>query len=371
MGLSAICALLGALGSAPQQPAPSCAAVVTGARDAGGRLRLDRIGLGDGGTAAERRAPVAGDGEAITPGGIRIRARAAGVKLDFAGGGELLISPTARVHLRDGTQTLANFGGVQLLLADGAILRAWPESGRRDSLRRVEVELAGGTSVLWRGDREVVEAALADSFHGLTLCALGDGCVLYEPTPLGPLVLFERILCPAGARDAWPATRLIVAGDALRDSLVRLPLHAPRRAGDQPDFEALAQQLAALAPELFAAGTRERPPGALGQLLVPLAQDWRLAIEVHPAWIALGLTFAGHSVPVVEWTVGTRTEVHFVRPDGGSDGGPRWYLSGIELRDAAGLLPVRPKLPAIARGKRRIGELGGRPVREIGPGAGR
>lgn len=354
--------------AAPQgTPSAPQAAVVTGALH-GGRLRLDAFGLGEGGVRAERLRPVVAPGDAVTSGGVRVRARDAGMKLDFPGGAELLVSPTGRVHLRDGEQTLPCFGGVQILLADGAIVRAWPQSGLRGALRCVEVEVEGATHVLWQQDQAVAEASFVRRFAGLTLCALGDGSWLYRPTPIGPIVVLERVLVPREARASAPPVVALVVGDVLRDSLQRLPDHAPQRSVQFPDLHPMAVELASLAPQLFADGVRARPPGALGALVIPLADDWRVQVSVHPAMLTIGLSHGAGATPCVEWTIALRTEVRFVRPDAGVGGGPRYMLGGLDVgQGLRELLPVQPTSVELERAKRLLVQLGGSPVQALAP----
>ena len=62
-------------------------------------------------------------------------------------------------------------------------------------------------------------------------------------------------------------------------------------------------------------------------------------------------------VPAVEWTVGACTELRFVRPDGGANGGPRWFLGGIPV-ETRGLVSGVISQRARDRARSLLAELG-------------
>jgi hypothetical protein len=67
-----------------------------------------------------------------------------------------------------------------------------------------------------------------------------------------------------------------------------------------------------------------------------LPQEWRLRFDLgaKDGLLTLGLGRADSTTPAVEWTITSfRTELHLVRPFGGENGGPRYFLRGIDLRD--------------------------------------
>ena len=71
-----------------------------------GQLPPSSLGLGGGGLGSRRFADRNEPGRWVSPGGILVRARKEGVKIDFPSGAELLVTPSARVCLRGGEQTL-------------------------------------------------------------------------------------------------------------------------------------------------------------------------------------------------------------------------------------------------------------------------
>lgn len=341
--MAALLAFFAPQGPVDELPTRARAIVVGGALDERGGLRVDRLGLGNGGVGQERARAMASErGVWRSPGGVLVRARREGVKLDFPSGAELLVSPAARVHLRDGGRTLPCLGGLELWLADGAHVRAWRAPTGRGPLQRVEVVVAGaGARTIFKAGHRVHEASWRRQNGRTVLLVVGRGDVLYSASPLGPLVVLERVLCPRAKDREYPRRRLVVVGDVLRDSLERLPAHVPRRMIQMPQAREAALTLAALAPRLFAKGILPRPAGAVGALVFPLGGDFRLMVRDDPRGpVTLGLMRGSSDVPAVEWVVGARTTLHLVRPDGGRHGGPRYFLKGLDLEDL-----VRPLLP--------------------------
>ena len=77
--------------------------------------------------------------------------------------------------------------------------------------------------------------------------------------------------------------------------------------------------------------------------------------------LVLGLYGARGDVPGVEWTVSGKTKVHFVRPTGGTRGGPRYFLRGLDLKDLVeGILPEKSTGRHRAVVTRVVAALGGR-----------
>lgn len=346
---AAIAAVI-SLSLGPQEPLDELptraeAIVVGGALDAHGALRVDRLGLGGGGVDTRRTPAMASErGVWRSPGGVLVRARREGVKLDFPSGAELLVSPSARVHLRDGAHTLPCLGGLELWLADGARIRAWRAPTGRGPLQRVDVAdtaTAKPARTIFKAGHRVREASWRRQSGRTVLLVVGRGDVLYSALPLGPLIVLERVLCPRAKHLEYPRRRLVVVGDVLQASLERLPAHVPRRMIQMPQAREAALTLAALAPRLFREGILPRPAGAVGALVFPLGGDFRLVVQDDPQGpVTLGLMRGTSDVPAVEWVLGARTTLHLVRPHGGRHGGPRYFLKGIDLEDL-----VRPLLP--------------------------
>jgi hypothetical protein len=307
----------------------------------GANVPLAQLGLGDGGVGEESRAGraplVAQPGDVLTPGGIRLRARAEGVKLDFPSGAEVLVTPSLRLCLRSGEQTLPALGRLDLSFADGTRLELEGDGGGRRPLRRATLVQGALRHVFWPAR----QAATVEAGHARAAArtpaylVLGDGRCVYRAVPLGPVLGLRAILHPRDGVE-HPRSRVVVAGDVLASSLRRLPAHVPREPVQFPQAPEAAQRLAGLAGELFAKGRIERPVHAKGPLVLPLPHEWQLraARGLTSGFLTLGLYRADSTVPVVEWTVSpTRSELHLVRPFGGEHGGPRYFLRGIDLGD--------------------------------------
>lgn len=313
--------------------------LVSGARDHAGGLPLPAFGLGDGGLATDAKRALAADpGDVLTPGGIRVRARAEGVKLDFPAGTEMLITPSLRMCLRGGEQTLPALGTMTLSFVDGSHLELEPDGNGRRPIRRVTLVTPTMRKGFWPPQQSVlVEAShrknVAPVFNAYLV--LGDGRCVYRAVPLGPLLGLRAVLRP---RDdpRFPDSRIVVVGDILAASLRRLPGHVPPTPVQFPQAPEAAQRLADAADSLFAAGTIARTAQATGPLVLALPQEWRLRLElgVQRGRLTIGLGRADSVTPAVEWTINpVRTELHLVRPNGGQNGSPRYFLRGIDLSD--------------------------------------
>lgn len=337
--------LMTAVGLFPQIVPPMSEAVLLGRSTRDGRLQLSQLALGTGGVRAQKvpvRAiqPISKPGRAETVGGVRVSARQEGVKLTFVSGRELLITPSARIHLRSGEQTLPFFGGVRLCLADGSVVTIKRGSNSRRPLASVVVEHLGRVRRIWTGSRRVVHSSYSRAFRGSTLLVLGDGGSLYRASVAGPVMALSRVLCPADQAHRLPARRLVIVGDVLARSLQLLPRHAPRKSVQFPQVAEAARRFAALAP-LFAKPVA-RLPGAVGQLWFSLADRYRLKLSTSDSGVmTIGLYRGSGDIPGVEWIVASRTTIHFVRPDGGARGGPRYFMRGVDLHELVdGSLPV-------------------------------
>lgn len=325
----------------PTAPAPEPQAplvLVCGARDQTGALPPTAFGLGDGGLTVGSSKPTPALGDVVTPGGIRLRARAEGVKLDFPSGAEMLITPSLRLCLRGGEQTLPTLGRLALALADGSRLELEPDGNGGRPLRRATLVTDGLRRVFWPPQQAIViEAGLRRQPDAPTnaYLVLGDGRCVYRAVPLGPLLGLRAVLRPR-EDDRYPEARIVLAGDVLAASLRQLPQRVPPHPVQFPQAPEAAQRLAELAGVLFAPGITERSARAQGPLVLALPHEWRLRVEVGAGdgLLSLGLYRADSAVPAVEWTVNrVRTELHLVRPLGGQDGGPRYFLRGFDLGD--------------------------------------
>ncbi|MCA8955763.1 MAG: hypothetical protein KDC87_06805, partial [Planctomycetes bacterium] len=326
-----------------------------------GKLDPRALLLGAGGLRATRSRAVSERGRIQTPGGALVRAQAAGVKIDFPGGRELLITPSARIHLRGGEHTLPFLRGLRLVLVDGTVITVQRANSTRQPLASVDVSVGGRDHRIWSVGRQVVDASHPRAFRGGTVVALGDGGAVYAISSAGPVIGLERVLCPQGDRDRVPTRRLVVLGDVLADSLKLLPAHAPRKSVQFPQVAEAARRFADLGA-LFD-HHHWRPPGAVGELWVSLGEEYRIKVHADEAGrVILGLFGAtGDQVPGVEWTFGARDELHFVRPTGGTHGGPRYFMRGIDLRTLLhGVVPCTDPIASRAGLVQLLSRLGGR-----------
>lgn len=353
----------------PDEPAPARFEISGGLVRRDGSLDLSRLGLGDGGVAAEpRRAAAAGEGCFDTAGGVRVRTLAEGVKLDFASGGELLVDPRGRVHVRDGSRTLPNPAGLRIAMLDGSVVEIEPQHGSDRPLREVRVQHDRGVAVLWRAGRPTSRRGRGGAFHGKTLHAFGDGRALYEVADVGLTVVLERVLCPVELRGSLPEHAVFVVGDCLARSLVEIVAIAEQRAAGDPRTQQIARALASGAPRLFAPGrVYARPAGALGDLVVPLDGGFRMRLDPGGrGHVSLAMLGQGDDVPLCEWTTTNVTRLHLVQRESEDGAGPRYLMRGYELGHLTKpLLDFEPSRNARARARRTLVELA-----DTVPGAG-
>ena len=349
------------LGLAPQIVAPTASAVVVGGAVSNGVVQISQLTLGDGGVRASRLRVRNARGEVRTVGGVTIRAKSEGVKLDFPSGREVLVSPDGRIHLRSGEATLSFFRGVRLVLADDTVVTIRRSGGSRTLLESVEVETGDEEAYrIWSGNRPSINSSRASAFTGDSLFALGDGGCFYTVSAAGPLLALERVLCPRDLENQYPRRRVVVLGDVLARSLLELPDHAPRRSIQFPQTHEAALRFAALG-YLFG-GVTQRPLGAVGELWIELADEYRLNVAVGTGGvITIGLYREGSGTPGLEWVVASRTTLNFVRPNADLGNGPRYFLRGIDLRDfVTDLVPIPNSRRQRVRVAQMLGNLGGR-----------
>lgn len=323
-----------------------------------GRVPIASLGLGDGGVGAPVVAATDAPGQFVSSGGVLVRAQRQGIKLDFPSGSELLVTPDGLAHLRTGEHTPTTLHVLELWLADGTRVRARRSAGR--PFREVEVIDAEQSLVLWRGEQALRQPGRSPAPSGVCFLVVGQGDVLYRASRLGPLLTMERVLCPAVRRKKTPRHWLAVSGDVLAHSLRRLPDHVPPQSVQFPQAPQAAAALAQAADVLFPEGALPRPRGAVGELVFPLAGDFRLELEERPdesIWMCLRR--GASDLPVVEWRAAPRTTLHLVRPQGGANGSPRYFLRGIDVTEVAReLLPLPRTLETEGHARRVLKELG-------------
>jgi hypothetical protein len=359
VALSLLTALAPCQDPAPPDPPAARVALLGGLVGRDGRLALGRLGLGDGGLRpVEGPGRAEGDGRFRTSGGVLVRALPEGVKLDFPGGGELLVDPRGRVHLRGGERTLPSIAGVRIALLDGAFVDVVPQNGSDHPLRLVSVHDGPRRAVLWQAGRGVTRRSQATVFHGRVLHAFGDGRALYELADVGPALVADQVLAPAELRAALPPTLVALIGDVLARSLVEFGEIARQRAAGDPRTQQIAAALASNAAMMFAR-TKERPAGARGDLVIPLDAGFRMHFEVPAAGPAiLALLGQGDEIPLCEWTTTNLTRLHLIQRDAGADGGPRYLMRGHALNHLLEpLLGYEPSPTARARARRTLAAL--------------
>ncbi|MDP6930884.1 MAG: hypothetical protein QF412_14390 [Planctomycetota bacterium] len=328
-----------------------------------GQLPPSSLGLGGGGLGSRRFADRNEPGRWVSPGGILVRARKEGVKIDFPSGAELLVTPSARICLRGGEQTLPCLSGIQISFTDGSRLRAWRSQNGQGPLSRVEADDHSNAQLIWSGQKRSFSVARSQQTTGESYLALGDGSALYRALPLGPLVMLERVLCSHDSQADYPEYRMVVCGDILADSLMKLERLVPRRMVQFPQAREIAMEMGRLAPILFRRGAILRPPGSVGELAFPLTDDFHLLVSELPEKgpLTIGLFRRNARAPLVEWIVGPPTRLHLVRPDGGEDGGPRYFLRGIDLaKQVEGMMSKRPTAHELQRARKILRSLNGR-----------
>ncbi len=348
-------------GARDSQVSGSDATMVVTRRDWNGSIRFSGLELGSGGLGKPVLAKAKlQNGQTLTPGGVLVRAQAAGVKLDFPSRQDLLIDRSGRVHLRTGQATRSASLGVQLFLADGARIAVVPSPGGTKPMRLVQVMDAKGSKVLWRNTRKARNAAARRRFLGESYLVLGDGDVLYRFVQVGPILVLERALCPSKKTKRYPARQVVVMGNVLGASLEMLPKRVPKHSFDFPLAHRNALQLAAQAKYLFPFGVQRRPKGALGVQVIGLARGYSLQLEVRGKGpVVIGLFHSAQQVPLAEWTVTTTTRLHLVKPDGGRDGRPRYFMRGIDLKPMIGdFAPVYRSTADLSRARRILREMG-------------
>ena len=356
--------------------------------------------LGTGGVVRPFRPSRVVGATATTPGQVRIVAKPEGVRVRFPAvadrrARDLLVGTDGFVHLRDGgVGQPAGSGAVALQFADGTRLTVVPtvrtkartRSRTPRRLQSVFVDFPDRpepVALLWQ-QREIRVTDASDAGQrarrdrpgvvGTVWFVLGDGRSLYKPTPIGPLAVLERLVSPRDRdpRDvAMPRCAVMIAGDVLRDSLMRFPKLVGRQRVQFPRAPKVVARLVAGADELFPERLLARQPGGLGEMVVPIGGGFVVQVEVLDAAkvsgvVRIGLTKPGSTIPVVEWTcVPGRTRAHLVRPTDITNGGPRYFLRGIDVSDlAADVFGTTAQRPAdLVRVRQLLRRLGARDPR--------
>lgn len=303
------------------------------------------FGLGNGGIddRHERGQLQFTDDGCLTPGGVRIECQAAGVKLTFASGCELLFAPDGFLHLRGGESAGPFAGGAELRLGDGALVRVVLNQSQRSRVRDVVVVADGEALQPWRRGWPAFETARITPWPGVRFVCVGDGGDVYRAIALGPLVTLDRVLVAAAREKAAPREHLALLTDPLLASLVRMPRqHTTSDAAVRGAVSAVSA-VASNSDELFITGAslqrveRER-------LRWALRGGYELELQIEGSTPRLGLYAGMAPRPMVEWNLGISPAAFLGNPYDDQPGSKRWYGNGTRLAPVALDLQAREAL---------------------------
>lgn len=349
LGSCLLLPLLGAAGLLAQTPAvvvpPFLPEVVLAAAH-DGRAELSEFGLGDGGIARTEPGELRWRQRArdcITAGGVRVECRAAGVKVTFASGCELLVAPDGCLHLRGGEVAGPFARGVELRLGDGTLVRITLAPDERERVRDVVLVDGEVTMQPWRRGAPAAEVPRAGSWAGPRLACLGDGGDLYRPIALGPLVVLERVLASAAREPLAPRQRLVVLVSPLVQSLVTMcRQHREPEAAVRQAVTAVAA-VADRGDAIFQAGAA-LPRAEHDRLRWLLRGGFELQIELAGAHAPRLQLFAGKSpLPMIEWTLRAEAAAFLTNPRA-DQSERRWHGNGTRLPRVASDLQAREHL---------------------------
>lgn len=316
---------------------------------------LAEFGLGDGGTGAVEPASMRWiEGGCTTPGGVRIECRAAGVKLTFPSGRELLVAPDGRLHLRSGEVAGPYASGLELRLGDGASVRIVLAPGARERLRNVHVVADERAVQPWRRGAPATFVDRPGPWAGVRIACCGDGGDLYRAIALGPLVVLERVLVADDRAAAAPEQRLVLLTAPLRQSLAAMPRqHTETDVAVRRAVAAVAA-VADRADAIFPAALHRAAPDRLRWLL---RGGFELQLDLEgPLAPRLGLCAGGATFPMVEWTLGPAGAAFLGNPrDDPST--KRWHGNGTRLVCAAPELQAKEHLNERAAALRVVARL--------------
>jgi len=301
--------------------------VLCGARDG---APVGEFGLGDGGVLRERGELRFTEHGCVTAGGVEVDVKSVGVKLTFPSGRELLVAPDGFVHLRSGEQGGPFAGGLELRLADGALVRIVLVSGA--DLRLRDVVVVDGERALqpWRRGAPASEQPRVVGWPGVHVSCCGDGGDLYRTIALGPLVVLERVLVAAERAASTPDERLVVLTAPLLRSLALMPRQ--HREPDLPVRQAVAAvtAVAERGEAVFPAGASLRRVEQ-DELRWLLEGGFELQVDLDGPMAPRLELFAGRSaVPMVEWTLRGDGAAFLANPRD-DQLGKRWHGNGTRL----------------------------------------
>lgn len=355
MGLLAHALLLSIVSAQDPPPAPPAPAVPLAVpelhpdvvlADDRDPVPLRSFGLGAGGideAAAPDRLRWTDDGCA-TSGGIVVQCAAAGVKLTFPSGRELLLAPDGVLHLRSG-ETAGPFPfGVELRLGDGSRVRARLAQAQAERLRDVFVVDGDRQAQPWRRGRPAREVDDVQPWAGVRLCCCGDGGDVYRAVALGPLVVLERQLVAKDREAKAPPERLVVLTAPLLLSLSAMPR---QHTAPEPALRKVVTAVNATAERgstIFPAGaTLQRVEHDRLRWALRAGYELQLALD-GPNAPRLCLYAGRAGRPMVEWTLLDFPAAFLANPQGDQPGAPRWHGNGTRLQPIATDLQARIEL---------------------------
>lgn len=310
-----------------QPKVPPREIVLCGARDG---APPGEFGLGDGGVALARGELVFTEHGVRTPGGVDVEVRSVGVKLAFPSGRELLVAPDGHVHLRTGEIGGPFAGGVELRLADGALVRIVLVPGADLRLRDVVVVHGERALQPWRRGAPATNTPRPGGWPAVHVSCCGDGGELYRTVALGPLLVLDRVLVPQAREEAAPKERLVVLTQPLLESLTRMPRQ--HREPDAPVRQAVAA-VTAVADKgemIFPAGAALRRVER-EQLRWRLEGGFELQLDLDGPMAPRLQLFTGRApVAMVEWTLRGDGAAFLANPRD-NQVGKRWHGNGTRL----------------------------------------
>ncbi|MCA8976260.1 MAG: hypothetical protein KDC98_16185 [Planctomycetes bacterium] len=323
------------------------------------RVPITAFGLGNGGLDATR-PPTAlrwSEDGCTTPGDVRVQVLTAGVKLTFPSGRELLVAPDGHLHLRDGAVAGPFPTGLELHLADGAVVRIGLARTGRNPIGEVTVVHGERALQPWRRGRSTRAIVRAGFWGGVRLCCCGDGGEVYRAIAIGPLITLDRVLVPTARERDTPEQRLVVLTAPMMQAMSQIPRQS--RAPDQ-DLRQAVRAVSAMAvrgdavfPDGAALRRAERDALRWG---LPSGYELELALD-GPRAPRLSL-FAGRARrPMVEWTLGNSSAAYLNNPRADEPGASRWHGNGVPMPMVAPALQVRRELLEHAQVLRLIRRL--------------
>jgi hypothetical protein len=279
---------------------------------------LDRIGpecgLGDGGfhfgpvpDPVPRPDPRPGHG--VSPGGATVECRREGVKVTFPAGRELLFAPDGYLHLRGG-EVIGQFGGgVELQFLDGSSLRIARGGSHRTPIESVVLVRGNAGVRLWSGQDADATPVEAGTWLADREWCLGDGGALYRAIALGPLVTLQRRLLPKDLDPAPPPARLVLAVDAVLQSVQDLV----EAQGKRVEREATPELLAVIEalPSILVADRHPPPRISAEPLRFVLRRGFVLQFVLAGAELRMELCHEDSQAPFLVWRLGYASEVAY------------------------------------------------------------